>query len=524
MKLIIKSIFFLSIVISVNAQDIDKSFLTSEQVSELYKQMISEIEFLDAEAIVVRNKTKDISWDQYKKYHEKQFKKVDNYQELRQKFLDFGRGFVSGHSYFRFTYPTEKTKKNRYKSSIKIGYTYPNISFFDLETKKTIQKIDDVSMKDVFKKFVNYETRSNGLGTSQASFKFRFENGLKINGKIPKSITYSDGSSKKIVYHKNEDKASWYNRYKAIDVSGYKDWKLVKKGYKAALLVKNKIALVKIKNFAYKRGSNDLRCTLEAKDSTICSDIQKLRQGLQLIKDEVDHIVFDVQDNPGGKENSSFMAELCSSQFMDLRVQYKKTGLLLNENLRLELSYGFSGAEKWFENILKNKIYEKTKTGDFLPARADFCRGSENCDLAYIQPNKTAKRKFKNVIVLVNENTASSADDFAYRMKEYGNALIVGQPQSADLTFALVTVVFYIDDNGSIKKTYIGNDQREYKIAGQEIFQFSIPYSRTVNKQGEMLQGNPAKLDLLVELNKENFENRELYVLNNAIKKFINNN
>lgn len=152
MKLIINSIFFLSIVISVNAQDKDKSFLTSEQVSELYKQMISEIEFLDAEAIVVRNKTKDVSWDQYKKYHETQFKKVDNYQELRQKFLDFGRGFVSGHSYFRFTYPTEKTKKNRYKSSIKIGYTYPNISFFDLETKKTIQKINDVSIKDVFKK------------------------------------------------------------------------------------------------------------------------------------------------------------------------------------------------------------------------------------------------------------------------------------------------------------------------------------------------------------------------------------
>lgn len=208
---------------------------------------------------------------------------------------------------------------------------------------------------------MNYETRSNGLGTSQASFKFRFENGLKINGKIPESITYSDGSSKKVVYHKNEDKASWYNRYKAIDVSGYKDWKLVKKGYKAALLVKNKIALVKIKNFAYKRGSNDLRCALEAKDSTICSDIQKLRQGLQLIKNQVDHIVFDVQDNPGGKENSSFMAELCSSQFMDLRVQYKKTGLLLNENLRLELSYGFSGAEKWFENILKTKHMKKLK-------------------------------------------------------------------------------------------------------------------------------------------------------------------
>ncbi|WP_299439228.1 S41 family peptidase [uncultured Aquimarina sp.] len=520
-KVIAWMVFFMC-VISINAQQTQKNFLTTKQISDLYNLMITEIEYLDAEAIMVRNKTKEVDWDEYKEYHKKQFIKADSYESLRKHFFDFGKGFTSGHSYFKFKYPIKKTNKGKQESSIKIGFTYPEMCFFDLESKKTISKINGTAIKDVFEKFVNYETRANGIVACQFGFKYRFENSfLKIDGELPKQILFEDGSKKEVTYSVSNTDETSYDRYrKRIEVDKYQDWELIQKGYKTALFKKNNIALIKIKNFAFKRSNSDLRCAIDAGDSTVCSDITKLRNGLKSIENSVNYLIFDVQSNPGGNENSSFLAEFCPLEFKDLRVQYKKTPVLEDNDLRAELSYGFEGANRWFDEIIQNGVYEKTENGSFLPARGDFCRGGNNCELEYIQPNKTAKRKFKKIIVLANERTASSADDFVYRMKEYGNAIIVGQPQSADLTFALIGVVFYLDNKGDIKRMYIGNNQRDYDVPGVELFQFSIPYSRTVDINGEMLQGNPLKLDLLVEITKDNFENRERNVLNRAIEKF----
>ncbi|SEK31645.1 Peptidase family S41 [Aquimarina amphilecti] len=521
-KVIIWMMFFIYI-IPINAQQGQKKFLTTKQISDLYNLMISEIEYVDAEAIVVRNKTKQVNWDEYKAYHQKQFIKADSYKSLRKKFLDFGKGFTSGHSYFKFSYPIEKQKKDKIKSSIKIGFTYPEIVFFDLESKRTISKINDKSIKDIFQKFINYETRANGIGTCQSSFKYRFEQGsLKVDGHLPNEITFEDGSKKEVTYSVNNDAESSYDRYmKQIEIDQYKGWRLIERGYKTALLIKDNVALVKIKNFAYNRGDNDLRCTKAVNDSTVCNDITKIRNGLKSVENDISYLIFDVQDNPGGNENSSFLAEFCPSEFKDLRIQYKKTAILEDNDLRTALSYGFPGANRWFDEISENGIYDKTENGSFLPPRGDFCRGGNSCELKYIEPNETAKRKVKKIIVLVNERTASSADDFVYRMKEYGNAIIVGQPQSADLTFALIGIVFYIDDQGNIRKMYTDNNQRNYDVPGIELFQFSVPYSRTVNKKGEMLQGNPLKPDLLLEITKDNFENREQIVLNKAIEEFV---
>ncbi|MFD2561982.1 S41 family peptidase [Aquimarina rubra] len=523
MKKVIIWMMFSMYIISVNAQQNQKKILSSKQISDLYNLMISEIEYVDAEAIEVRNKTKQVNWDQYKAYHQKQFAKVNSYESLRKKFLDFGKGFTSGHSYFKFSYPIEKQKKDKLESSIKIGFTYPEKMFFDLESKKTISKINGISVKDVFHHFVNYETRANGIGNCQFGFKYRFEHGaLKVNGHLPNQITFEDGSQKEVTYSVNNDAESSYDRYMSrIEVNQYKDWRLIEKGYKTALLLKDDIALVKIKNFAYNRSDNDLRCTKAVSDSTVCNDIKKIRNGLKSIENDISYLIFDVQSNPGGNENSSFLAEFCPSEFKDLRIQYKKTAILEDNDLRTALSYGFPGANRWFDEISESGTYEKTENGSFLPPRGDFCRGGDSCELKYIQPNETAKRKVKKTIVLVNERTASSADDFVYRMKEYGDAIIVGQPQSADLTFALIGIVFYLDDQGNINKMYTGNNQKNYDVPGTELFQFSIPYSRTVNKNGEMLQGNPLKPDLLVEITKDNFENREYAVLNKAIEEFV---
>ena len=508
---------------STKAQKTEDDFLTKEQILALYDDMISEIERIDAEAIAVRNKTKQVSWNKYKKHHRKQFENIQTPADFKAKFNAFGQGFVCGHSHFDFLMKTN-VKSNRIKCDIEIGYTYPKVTFFDLTTKQTIVKINGVATDKVFKDFNNYQTRTNGINDAARSFKLYFEYGkLKVNNKIPETIVFADGSIQKLNYQKPTQKRKTRKEIitKSIDVTEYEDWEVIAKGYKAALLQKGDVALIKIKNFKYKNSNYSIACVESADDSTMCADVQKVKEGLSSICKKVNYLIIDLQDNFGGHENSPFLKAFSPNAFYDLRVQYRKIALLEDDDLRMYLNYGSERAEKWYHAIRANGIWDQTNDGEFLPARADFCQGDTACSLKPIQPSDGLCSGFEKIIVLVNEGTASSADDFAYRMKEQDNVLVAGQPQSADLTYSLITLFYYLDKNGAVKKKFIGNWQDTDNIEGVPLLKFDIPYSRTVNKNGEMLQGNPLKLDLEVPITKDNFEKRNQATLNQVVERLI---
>lgn len=409
---------------------------------------------------------------------------------------------------------------------MKIGFCYPKVSFFDLESKKTIKKINGKPIDNAFTQFLNYQTSNNTLNDCQMAFKRRFENSkLLVGGLKPKTVTFKDGTTKIISYDlATQNKSMMEEITEGIKVDEkYMNWKKIRQGYKVVVLQKDNVALVKVKDFVYLKGrGGEINCQEQAKDSTHCGDVQVIRTALNEISKNVEYLIIDLQGNYGGQENTRFIAELCPNEFFDLRVQYKKTPLLVNEELRAYLFYNSYRAENWYQNLISTKLYSQTELGDFLPVRGDFCRGDSLCRLKPIPSNNSLQKKFDKIIVLVNEGTASSGDDFAYRMKEYGNALIAGQPQSADLTYSLVSVLFYLDSEGQIKKIYLGNRQRKYEVNGTELFKFSIPYSRTIDKNGNLLQGSPLELDLEVELTKDNFLFREEFVLESVIENLTN--
>ncbi|MEM8523529.1 MAG: S41 family peptidase [Bacteroidota bacterium] len=494
------------------AQKADNFSFTSKQVMNFYQTMIEEIEAIDTEAIAVRNSKKKVSWKEYKEYHEAQFKMIKTDQAFKTKFHAFARGFSNGHSRFRFHFPTQNVQKKPKKISIEIGYTFPETSFFDLASKKTITHINGQAIEQVFKHFEDYEVSANTTIRSQFYFKRRLESGqLMIDGKIAENLTFEDGSQSKIAYeavtNQDDPLAAYYGK---IEVKHYEDWKRVAVGYKVALLQKENIALIKIKNFIYpNRSKHGLRCEgSDAPDSTQCADIQLLRKALIDIDEKVDYLIFDLQNNPGGNENSVFLAEFCPKPFMDLAVEYRKVPFLEDDYLRSYIFYGSKRAEKWFKELKANGIYAKTEEGAFLPARADFCQGAKNCALVSIRPNYADAYHFKKYYVLINEATASSGDDFTYRMKDFGNATIAGQTQAADLTYATINIIFYQDKAGTIQRIY-----GDGKIEGVIIAEITIPLSRSVDENGKMLQGNPLLLDIPVHLTKENFEQREESVL-----------
>ena len=501
--------------------------LNKNQTEYLFQNIINDIETYDAEMIYTRNNNKDISWDSYKEYHKGKWETGVTEEALRELFYDFGKGYVNGHSRFRFLYPKKsQVKKKRvfYKSEIKLGYTYPEVSFFDLETKNTIIEINDVPIKDILWEFKNYKTKSINENAVIDAFKEGFENRfLKIENEFPHTATFSNGQKKTITYIEKTT-IKRYDIYANINVDNYKNWKLISKGYKVALLQKNNVALIKIRNFKYPNGrGGGVSCEdVNPADSTMCKDVRLLKTGLDSISKNIEYLIFDLQGNHGGQENTPFLKMFSPGPFYDLRVQYRKTPLLLNPKIREALNYYESRGENWFKQIKNNGIYDKTKEGDFLPPRADFCRGDFNCKLVKQKPNDALTSKFKKIIILVNDATASSADDFTFRFKENKNVYVAGQPQASDLTYALITVLYYLDEEGKIQKIYYGNIQEEPKVEGTKLFKFDIPYSKTVGENGEILQGNPLPLDLLVPITKENFKTKEIDVLNNVLEKMCN--
>ncbi|MEL6721297.1 MAG: S41 family peptidase, partial [Bacteroidota bacterium] len=497
------------------AQKTDTSSFSQVQIMDFYQQLIHEIELVDAEAIATRNMSKKVSWEEYKKHHEAKFKSIKTDQDFKQKFNAFARGFVNGHSRFEFLYPVQEEEKGHQKSSIKIGYTFPEMSFFDLASKKTITHINDQPIAAVFEHFDNYESAASTTVRSQLYFKIYFEAGrLFIDGQLAKNIRFEDGSKIEVSYEMVEKVDRSY--YEGIQMEKYyPDWKRMAVGYKVALLQKENVALIKIKNFIYpNRASNDLRCEEEnPQDSTQCADVQLLRKALKAIDKEVDYLIFDLQNNGGGNENSYFLAELCPKPFTDIPVSYRKTHFFENDELRSYLFFNPDKAERWFQEIKQSGAYESTKMGDFLPTRADFCRGAENCALALIAPNDPDAYHFKRYYILVNEATASSSDDITYRMKQFAEAKVVGQTQAADLTYATANILFLIDEKGKISPMYGYGE-----VKAEPIAEITIPHSRSIGQDGKMLQGNPLKLDIEVKLTKENFEQREERVLEAAWK------
>ena len=508
------AIFFAQSV-QIQAQTESQNFLTKKQIKSFYNQMVSEIEFIDAEGIETRNKSREVKWKKIKKRYKKQFLKSKKWDDLESVYEKFGKGFVNLHSSFKFFSPIKKESINL-KSNLKIGFEYPKMTFFERESKQDITHFNKTPIQKAFKYFLNYECSFNSDIGCQHSFTTQFRRGnIVVDGRNVETIRLENGKTLNVNYKKAESGKRgdvWANFDKQ-----YNDWKLIKKGYKVAVLKRDNVALVKILSFAYKKGAGrDFRCPKTGGEGSMCGDILLIREGLDEIKSGVDYLILDVQNNTGGNENTAFVAEFAQKPFYDLRVRYKKTALLKNDGLRKYLFYNSGRAESWYQQLIKDGTITKIKDGEYLPARGDFCRGSKSCELKAIMPNEN-NRKFKKVVVLTNQLCISSCDDFVWRMQEFADVSVIGQPQAADATYSRIIVAFYIDENSKIAKKYFGDGQK-VEVKGQKLATMRIPYSRTVDENGDLIQGKPAKLSRLISVTKENYSEIEKHVVQKTIQ------
>ncbi len=241
-----------------------------------------------------------------------------------------------------------------------------------------------------------------------ASFIKKFEYGeVVINQNRPYALKLKNGDTHQINYASSsaDNEGNGNKMLDPIVAEDIPNWKLIKKGFKVAVYQQNQNILLRIKNFVYTNGTGgNIQCDHEAKAETMCHDVRLVRKVLKTLQHQHQHqdqnLIIDVQDNVGGIKNSPFIAEFATQPFKDLAVRFRKTKALEDDEIRLGLFYNSDRSENWYQQIRKNGTYDKFSYGDFLPKRADFCQGSEYCELLEIPVNN--HHSFKNMVLLSN--------------------------------------------------------------------------------------------------------------------------
>lgn len=497
--------------VNVNTETRSGSSLTLD----FFDQLTRDIEQFDAEAIDTRNRTKKVSWTEFKKFYRDKLDECDGEPECARSVLTrFGNGFVSLHARFEIAGSENQRiwSDSTSKATPAIAIEYPSLNCFVQGTSRQITHLNELPINEVLQDFINYDCRYSSAPGCAFDFIRRLNaNRIFVNEEPVTNITLSGGPSVHVAYDKVK-----HNRKtgsKAELSASMKDWDLVVEGNKFILLRHRESYILKFSDFVYEGLGGGLYCEGQAAENSLCGDIQLLTASIKGKK--IDTLIVDVQGNYGGVEISPLIAALAKKPFYDLSIRFRKTRALENDTLRPYLFWSNSNLENWFTTLMQRDEYAKIPYGSYLPATADFCRGSANCDLVPIDP--AGQLHIGKIIIVTNYYCMSSCDDFVWRMKDYGDADIAGQPHAADATYSLITLAYYQRGTMISRKEY-GPGQSVDSL--DLIFTATIPNSATVTKQGQPLQGVPAKLNYEVAIDKNHNIAPELYTLSQVLKHY----
>ncbi len=480
-----------------------------------YDRLTHDIEYFDAEAIDTRNRTKSVSWEDYKKHYRDQLKKCITAECAQKTFLRFADGFVNLHSRFEITGYTDPrvTTDSVYRAQPALVFDYPSVRCYESSGMREITHLNGISIRETVNQFSNYECPySSEAGCATLFFRKLNANWLTLDGRPLESITYSDGRVLPVKFARikrpqRDAKKEW--------IAYFNDWRVVAEGNKFVLLRKNKTFLLKYVDFLYDGGlGEDMACESPAPQGSLCYDVQLLTKSIR-DNGPVENLVIDLQNNGGGVEITPLLKALVKQPFYDANVRFRKTPALENDSVRPYLFWSSSRLENWFSRIRKQASYQTLPYGAFLPSCADFCRGSDSCELTPIQP--TGKLAIGKILLVTNPNCVSSCDDFVWRMKDYAGAQVAGQPHASDATFSRITLSYYYQ-NGQVFRKESGPGQ---PVPTQNLFfTATIPNSAILDRSGKPIQGVPVILDLQVPIVKEHFADMELYTLSEVLKKY----
>lgn len=480
----------------------ERIFISKEELTNLSNVIFANIERLDGVSIGVRDVTRKIIWAEYRKSMSERITSAKNWSELSDTLSDIHYGIVNRHAYFELGKDIQNVRReNLLWPSFYFGYTWPNISIFDIETGRDVSAINDISFDILFDEYFNWYCKHAHREGCLSEFVITLNKGYPFSrGKESgANINFSDGTSATL------KKGQVAKRHKKINSSCDSldlgsSFRIVYKGLQSCLFTSDNTYILKILSFG-EWGASDIYCENIIADG-MCRDINVI-SNITNSKPK-DYLVVDLQGNRGGTENTPWIAAIAKEKFKDNLIQFRMFNELNNDTIRSGLFYGIQPAETWYQDVIKQKF---TKNQTHLPKRGDFCRDGK-CVGDYIIASKK-QINFKKIGLVTNSNCASSCDDFVWRAKTYAGAKVYGQPPSTDGSYASMMVHVILNASGHIS-TYTASGYSPIPVFADDelhIATFQIPVTRTVDTNNKILEGDFSVLDYALPVNKGNYQN-----------------
>ena len=478
------------------------AFPTESQRKEIAAQLFSGIESIDAMTIDLRNKTRRIDWDTYKKKASDKIAKAADWDALYHAISNIHFGILNRHSYLLVSDSVRDklSKRNRWPK-IEVGYTWPNVEFFSLANNKSIASINSAKIADIYDEFFNLYCNDVHHSGCLGMFSSYLKSGYMFSGSREQLVVkYTDGSSE--TFNSSNQPNTQPAKQQTIDCSllySSFDIDLIYDGSQSCLYESADTYVLKIFYFGnWGTKHEDIYCE-NTNEKGMCFDINEIKRITR--SSPLKSLVIDLQDNGGGNENTPWIAALTTNGFKDNLVAYRNLSLLANPNIRESAFYYSESAETWYQNIVKNV----ETSSEFLPIRPDFCRGSKACDIKTVESSDTPI-KYKDLKLVINRGCVSSCDDFIWRTRQYANATTYGQLSATDGAYARLNGYLFINKAGKVTNIITGEGELPPEEHGTLLVTYQVPISKTVNIDGEILEGAANILDYPLPVNKQNFK------------------
>ena len=482
---------------------------TERVVSMLFNVM----EQIEAQGEEIRNRNKKVSWNDWKSHILAQIGSGEQPRNLQNTLELIEDGFINSHSFIRSSsHVPRPTQRARY---LNVELSTPSLDFYFSSPHLRRQKVTHVNRVPILElvdDYVNYRCDLAFIVSCNFQLAERLEFGIfpRPNGDDP--IQSFNGkpwiNRRPIDSYTVEDNCVSFKRNTA--------WTMLFDDDAVCLFRREDVLLLRIRHFQSKMSSSvdDIYCLSNHAESSMCSSVNQFQSAIEKLGvTSAMRLVVDLQGNRGGGENTAWVAALVHKGFTDNPIRYRCNREMLSDpKVRSSIFYGSDRAESWFNEVLTHD--QRSCFGvTFLPVRADFCRADARCQLRTMLP-KSSTPQFSSITLVVDEDCASSCDDFVVRLKRFGDATVVGVPPRSDSTYARVRGAIGYSSNGKL-------DYQLYPTANstdstfRPIVDFQLPVSRTTDSSGDLVDGK-SPLDLLLPLPVEQYHRRREYRLEQA--------
>ncbi|MFP4548142.1 MAG: S41 family peptidase [Fidelibacterota bacterium] len=193
--------------------------------------------------------------------------------------------------------------------------------------------------------------------------------------------------------------------------------------------ISDETSLIKLSNFFY---------------SNVTRIHKMIDDNINLLKTS-GNLIIDLRNNPGGTDQAyqQLLPYICTQNIRMMNAAYLATPTLIN------------GLQKYMDDLSQEKKYDadrkriRKKIKVYKNNMYEFVN-MDSSDV-YIQEIEPVKESPENVVILINERTASAAESLTYRARQSKKVKIMGTPSGGVL------------DYGSTRWTDFGSD--DYKLS-----------------------------------------------------------